>query len=67
MKKQNLKSLALNKSKVSNLVDSQVKGGTPVPSSVRFCSFACTLACTGTTTVTDPITQNPGGSECACK
>jgi hypothetical protein len=52
MKKQNLKSLSLNKSKISSLVDNQLKGGeftTIIPSSVRFCSFACTLQCGGTT------------------
>ncbi|WP_046755101.1 hypothetical protein [Kordia jejudonensis] len=54
MKKQHLKSLSLNKNKISNLVDNEVKGGlvsdnTFCPGSVRFCSFACTLACGNTT------------------
>lgn len=54
MKKQNLKSLSLNKSKISSLIDNELKGGalsdnTFCPSSVRFCSFGCTLACGNTT------------------
>jgi len=49
MKNQNLKTLALNKSKISSLIDSQVKGGTGIPTSTELSIMACTLRCGGNT------------------
>jgi uncharacterized membrane protein len=53
MKKQNLKSLSLNKRKVSNLLDTEIVGGTSqvtgYPTSTELTILACTLRCGGTT------------------
>lgn len=63
MKKRGIKNLSLNKNKVSNLIDAQLKGGTSGSTELTY--FACTLRCGGTTGPAP--SANPGGSECKCK
>lgn len=48
MKRKSLKSLELNKSKVSNLVNFQLTGG--ISGSTELTILACTLRCEGGTT-----------------
>ncbi|WP_298521030.1 hypothetical protein [uncultured Kordia sp.] len=47
MKRKSLKTLKLNKSKVSNLIDAQLRGG--ISGSTELTALACTLRCGGNT------------------
>ncbi|WP_298521026.1 hypothetical protein [uncultured Kordia sp.] len=70
MKKKNLKSLGLNKSRVSSLIDLQLKGGDTSSTFGRLsyrgwtCPYDASDACGGGTE-TCGLTCN-GGSECHC-
>jgi len=47
MKRKGLKTLKLNKKRISNLLDTQLKGG--VSGSTKLRSLRCTLRCEGNT------------------